>query len=90
MSITVYVIKIKIYTMEDIPFQEDFELFIGLEFLSRCPIASKYKGIKLLGDKIRMHVANNEMAQNLAYMALGTGVVEMNARDFGFANYRWL
>lgn len=70
--------------------QEDFELFTGIEFLSKCPIASKYKGIKLLGDKIRMHVADNAMAQNLAYMALGTGVLEMNSRGFGFANYRWL
>ena len=70
--------------------QEDFELFSGIEFLNKCPVASKYKGIKLLGDKIRMHVADNEMAQNLAYMALGTGVLEMNARGFGFVNCRWL
>lgn len=69
---------------------EDFELFTGLEFLSKCPVASKYKGIKLLGDKIRIHVADNEMAQKLAYMALGTGVLEMNSRGFGFVNYRWL
>lgn len=70
--------------------QEDFELFSGIEFLSKCPVASKYKGIKLLGDKIRMHVADNEMAQKLAYMALGTGVLETNSRGFGFVNYRWL
>lgn len=70
--------------------QENFELFTGVEFLNKCPIASKYKGIKLLGDKIRMHVADNEMAQNLAYMALGTGILEMNSRGFGFVNYRWL
>lgn len=70
--------------------REDFELFTGVEFLNKCPIASKYKGIKLLGDKIRMHVAYNEMAQNLAYMSLGTGVLEMNSRGFGFVNYRWL
>lgn len=70
--------------------QENFELFTGVEFLSKCPIASKYKGIKLLGDKIRMHIADNEMAQNLAYLALGTGVLEMNSRGFGFVNYRWL
>ena len=70
--------------------EEDFELFTGIEFLSKCPIASKYKEIKLLGDKIRMHVANNEKAQQLAYMALGTGILEMNSRGFGFVNYRWL
>lgn len=70
--------------------QEDFELFTGVEFLSKCPVASQYKGIKLLGDKIRIHVADNEMAQKLAYMALGSGVLEMNSRGFGFVNYRWL
>lgn len=70
--------------------QEDFELFTGVEFLSKCPVASQYKGIKLLGDKIRVHVADNEMAQKLAYMALGSGVLEMNSRGFGFVNYRWL
>ena len=69
---------------------EDFELFTGVEFLSTSPIASPYKGIKLLGDKVRMHIADNEMAQKLAYMALGTGVLEMNSRGFGFVNYRWL
>lgn len=70
--------------------QEDFELFTGVEFLSKRPVASQYKGIKLLGDKIRIHVADNEMAQKLAYMALGSGVLEMNSRGFGFVNYRWL
>ncbi len=69
---------------------EDFELFTGVEFLSTSPIACPYKGIKLLGDKVRMRIADNEMAQKLAYMALGTGVLEMNARGFGFVNYRWL
>ena len=70
--------------------EENFELFTGVEFLSKCPIASEYKGIKLLGDKIRIHVADNEKAQKLAYMALGTGVLEMNSRGYGFVNYRWL
>ncbi len=70
--------------------EEDFELFTGVEFLSKCPVASEYKGIKLLGDKVRMHISDNEMAQKLAYLALGTGVLEMNSRGFGFVNYRWL
>lgn len=69
---------------------EDFELYTGIEMLNHAPIAAEYKGIKLLGDKIRLHVAENETAQKLAYMALGTGVLEMNSRGFGFLNYRWL
>jgi len=29
-------------------------------------------------------------AQELAYMAIGTGIGEMNARGQGFVNFRWL
>lgn len=54
------------------------------------PIAVPYKGRKLLGDKICFQAAENEQAQALLYMALGTGLGEMNARGCGFANYRYL
>lgn len=69
---------------------EDFQLYTSLEFLNDVPISVEYKNIKLLGDKIRLGVANNKTAQNLVYMALGTGLLEMNARGAGFVNYRWL
>lgn len=75
---------------EDDKLDEDFELYTGIEILNRGSIAAEYKGIKLLGDKVRIHVADNETAQKLAYMALGTGILEMNSRGFGFLNYRWL
>ena len=29
------------------------------------------------------------MAQELAYMAMGTGVLEANSRGFGFVNDKW-
>ena len=69
---------------------EDFEMFIGIEFLNRSPLAVAYKGIRLLGDKPRLHIAENESAQKLAQLAIGTGVGEMNSRGCGFCNYRWL
>lgn len=69
--------------------QEDFELYTLLEFLNEAPIVSEYKNIRLLGDKIRLRIADNETAQKLAYMALGTGILEMNSRGLGFVNYRW-
>lgn len=69
---------------------DDFELYTALEFLNKVPISVEYKNIKLLGDKIRLSIADNEMAQNLAYMSLGTGIGEMNSRGAGFINYRWL
>ena len=69
---------------------EDFQLYTMLEFLNEVPIPMEYKNIKLLGDKIRLQIADNETAQKVAYMALGTGLLEMNARGAGFVNYRWL
>lgn len=69
---------------------EDFEMFTGIEFLNKLPIAIKYKGIRLLGDKPRLHIAENGTAQKLAQMAIGVGIGEMNARGCGFCNYRWL
>lgn len=69
---------------------EDFELFTGIEFLNKCPVAVEYKGIRLLGDKLRLHVADNERAQSLAQLAVGTGLGEMGSRGAGCCNYRWL
>lgn len=69
---------------------EDFQFCTMLEFLNQKPIPVEYKNIKLLGDKIRLQIADNEMAQKLSYIALGVGVSDMNPRGFGFVNYRWL
>lgn len=70
--------------------EENFQLYTLLEFLHKKPIGTEYKNIMLLGDKIQLQIADNEAAQNLAYMSLGTGICEMNSRGFGFVNYRWL
>lgn len=70
--------------------REDFPLYTCLEFLNTRPISVKYKQIHLLGDKIRLQIADDELSQKLAYLALGTGLLELNARGYGFVNYRWL
>lgn len=67
---------------------EDFELFHRIEFNNQKPIASSYKNINLLGDKLTLYVAENQLAQNLAYFSLGTGIGEMNSRGYGFMNYK--
>lgn len=69
---------------------EDFQLYTMLEFLNKGPLTMEYKNITLLGDKIRIHIADNKTAQDLSYMALATGVLENNSRGAGFVNYRWL
>lgn len=69
---------------------ENFKLYDGIRFLNRKPISSHYtkKGISLLGDKLELDISSNEMSQEVAYMLLATGVLENNARGFGFVNYR--
>ena len=69
---------------------EDFQFYTMLEFLNEAPIVMEYKNIKLLGDKIRLQIADNETAQKLAYLSLAAGIGEMNSRGAGFVNYRWL
>jgi len=69
---------------------EEFDLFTFMKFDNQKPIATKYKNIKMLGDKITLHVAENNLAQELAYFALGTGLLEMNSRGYGYVNYKWL
>lgn len=70
--------------------EEDFEWYTSLKIDNQKPIANQYKGIQLLGDKVTLGVASNEVAQKLAWIAIGTGIGEMNARGFGFMNYRYM
>lgn len=69
---------------------ENFDLYHQIELVNRTPIGIPYKGIRLLGDKLRIQAAENEQAQELLYMAIGTGICELNARGCGFVNYRYL
>lgn len=69
--------------------KEDFSLYTLFRFLNKGPIRTPYKNIALLGDKIELQISDNEMAQNLAYLALGTGLGEGGSRGFGFVNYKW-
>ncbi|MBE6051813.1 MAG: CRISPR-associated endoribonuclease Cas6 [Clostridium sp.] len=68
---------------------ENFDLYTGIKFINHKPIGIKYKNIKLLGDKISINISDDEIAQELAYLALGVGLSEMNARGNGFVNYKW-
>lgn len=66
-----------------------FCLFRRMEFMNRKPVRVPQKNISLLGDKISLTAAQNETAQELLYMALGTGVGENNAEGCGFLGYRF-
>lgn len=67
----------------------DFPLYQYLEFKNRKPVKVPYRDIVLLGDKVSLTASENELAQELLYMALGTGLGENNASGCGFLNYRF-
>ena len=69
-------------------FDEDFALYDGIKILNQKPIASSYKNVMLLGDKLELIISNNEKAQLISYILLGTGLLEGNPRGFGFVNYK--
>jgi len=78
---------IKKYNLiNDTNINEKFTLYSTIEFKNRKPIAIVYKNNKILGDKISINITGNKIAQELAYMSLGTGILEMNARGAGYVN----
>ena len=80
----------KYNTQYNVKIDEDFLLYNQISFSNKYPIVTNYKNIRILGDKVCLKIADNEMAQELAYFALGTGIMNMCGRGFGFLNYRWL
>ncbi len=69
---------------------ENFQLYTLIEFKNKKPVTIGYKGRKLLGDKLDLHISDNKMAQELAYLSLGTGLMEINARGAGYVNAKFL
>ena len=68
---------------------DDIDLFTNIKFINKKPITIIYKGRKLVGDKIELQVANNERAQDIAYMLLGMGLLENCTRGCGFLGFKF-
>lgn len=70
--------KYKFFFGEEIGEVEDY--FIEkLKILNKKPIAYEYKGIRLLGNKFRIKVNEDERSQKLAFTVLGSGLGEKNS-----------
>lgn len=69
---------------------EEFPLFTSIEFKNKKPINIKYKSINLLGDKISLNIADDELSQKIAWFAIGGGILENNSSGLGFMNFRYL
>lgn len=56
---------------------EAFQPFIqGIRVENRKPIATSYKGRKLLGNKLRLFINEDDYSQKLANVVLGSGLAE--------------
>lgn len=56
-----------------------------IRFMNRTPVATQYKGVKLLGHKVKIEIGDSTAAQQLARVAIGTGLGEKGSLGFGFA-----
>lgn len=50
-------------------------------------VKRKYKNKLFLTDRLTLILSDSEIAQKLAYFALGSGILEKNSRGFGFMQY---
>lgn len=69
---------------------KDCPLYDQIELKNKGAIGVPYKGIKLLGDKLSMQVADNETAQKVIYFLLASGIGIRGSRGMGFLGYRFL
>ena len=67
--------------------KEDVGFYTSIQLDNEKPIAVSYKnGIKLLGDKMTLYLADDALSQEMAYFAMGVGLGENNSRGFGYLN----
>lgn len=66
------------------------DFYNEIKFKNHKPIATNFKNIRLLGDKIELSIETDPISQELAYMILGLGLAENNSRGTGFMNVRWV
>jgi CRISPR-associated endoribonuclease Cas6 len=64
----------------------NLEIFNNIVIKNKKPLPTRYKGMFMLGDKFELRIANNNIAQELAYFALAISIGEKGSRGFGFVN----
>lgn len=75
------------FTASDISIDE--KIFTGVSFLKKKPSVVMYKSKNFLTDKIKVFLESSDIAQNIGYFAIGTGLMHANSRGFGFCNYKF-
>lgn len=62
----------------------DVDFIETINQINRVPIKIPYKNIHFLGNKFEIIVNEDDVSQDLAYIALATGILEKNSIGFGF------
>lgn len=62
----------------------DIDFIKEIKQTNQKPIKIPYKNIYMLGNKFEITVKEDEMSQNLAYLALSVGLLEKNSIGLGF------
>lgn len=94
-TIREYVKKIKAILIEqynavyDEDIDEETPLFTGVRIRNRYPIKTKFKNKRVLGEKVELAIAENEVAQKIAFLSLGIGAGHMTNGGFSFMNPIW-
>jgi len=58
---------------------EEQLFFEKIKIMNKKPIAYKYKNTNLFGNKFKIAINGDEISQKLAFMTLGSGLLEKNA-----------
>lgn len=78
--------KYNVFTGNNIP--QGTEVFTGVNF-KRNKVKRNYKNIVLIGDNCIFKVKDTPIAQEIAYLAIGSGLCDMVPRGFCALNYQY-
>lgn len=65
----------------------DWDFIESIEQVNSKPIALNYKKGKLLTNKFKIKVKNDETSQKLAFMVMAAGLLEKNSLGLGFCTF---
>ncbi|UZW14967.1 hypothetical protein OSC52_03740 [Clostridium pasteurianum] len=62
----------------------EHDMIKAIEVKNIKPIAFKYKGKKLIGNKFNIKINEDDLSQMMAYIAISTGLLEKNSLGYGY------
>lgn len=63
---------------------DEYDFIEDVHILNNIPIVFNYKCGKILSNKLKVYIKQDNFSQELAFMLLATGILEKNSLSFGF------